>query len=93
MRCTVRDDALASANTCSNVCRWGCTSCVYDSKEIRLAPRTTAAALKMSTLLDRKRHVVDVAFNLRRSLQCDRLPADDTRDRTSDDHLLPRDHS
>jgi hypothetical protein len=44
------------------------TSCVDHTKEIRLATRTTAATLKMSTLLDCKRHVVDVAFNLRQSL-------------------------
>jgi hypothetical protein len=46
----------------------GCTSWVDQGKQIRLALRTAAAALKMSTLLDRKRYVVDAAFNLRRSL-------------------------
>jgi hypothetical protein len=47
----------------------------------------------MSTLLDRKRHVMDVPLYLRLGLECNCLPADDTRDRTSDYHLLTRDHS
>jgi hypothetical protein len=41
------------------------TSSIHDSKKISLASRTTAAAIKLSSLFDRKRHVVDVAFNPR----------------------------
>ncbi|HJY83886.1 MAG TPA: hypothetical protein VKK81_22710, partial [Candidatus Binatia bacterium] len=77
----------------SNVRRLGCTSCVHDSKEIRLAPRTTAAALKLGSLLDCKRHMVDITLDLRRGLECDCLPTDDARHRTADDHLLTCDHS
>jgi hypothetical protein len=36
-----------------------------DRKEVSLASRTSAAAIKLSTLFNRKRHVVDVAFNTR----------------------------
>jgi hypothetical protein len=36
-----------------------------DRKEVSLASRTTAAAIKLSSLFNRKRHVVDVAFNPR----------------------------
>jgi len=36
-----------------------------DRKEVSLASRTTAAAIKLSSLFNRKRHVMDVAFNPR----------------------------
>src|SRR5215467_10210178 len=80
----------------SNVRRLGrldCTSSVHDSKKIRLAPCTTAAALKLGSLLDCKRHMVDITLDLRRGLEGDCLPTDDAGHCTSDDHLLTCDHS
>jgi len=79
----------------SNVRRLGqldCTSSVHDSKKIRLAPCTTAAALKLGSLLDCKRHMVDVTLDLRGGLEGDRLPTNDARHHTADDHLLTCDH-
>src|SRR6516225_4713249 len=74
-------------------CRLDSTSSAHDSKKIRRTPRTTAAAIKLSTLLDRKRHMVDITLDLRRGLEGDCLSTDDTRHRTADDHLLTCDHS
>ena len=66
---------------------------IDDGIEIRLAGRTTAAALEQRALLDRKRHVVDVAVDLRGGLQGDRLSANDAGDLAADDHLLAGDHA
>jgi hypothetical protein len=46
--------ALVAVQTSVVWDRLDCTSSVHDSKKIRLAPRTTAAALKLRTLLDCK---------------------------------------
>jgi hypothetical protein len=60
--------------------------------EVCLTLGATAAAVELGALLDRKRHMVDVAVNLRRGLEGDRLRADDARDRAAHDNLSTRDH-
>ena len=87
----VLDEVLCAGQ--SSICRLGRPATLRDRKKVCLAPRTAAATLKVGPLFNRKRHVVDVTFDLRRGLKGHCLPADDTRDRTSDDHLLARDHS
>src|SRR5215813_1816811 len=77
----------------SSICGSDGTSCIHDSKELGLAPRTTTAAFKLGSLLDRKRHVMDVPLHLRRGLECNRLSTDDTRDLAADDNLLACNHS
>src|SRR5215467_989426 len=83
---------VAAQRKGSNVHR-GCTSSIDHSKQIRLAPRTTAAAVKLGSLLDCKGHMVDITLDPRRGLEGNCLRTDDARDRTADDHLLARDHS
>ena len=41
------------------------TSTINNCVEVGFGPGTTTAALEVGSLLDRKRHVVDVAVNLR----------------------------
>ena len=45
----------------SNFRSLGRPASLHDRKEVSLASRTTAAAIKLSSLFNRKRHVVDVA--------------------------------
>jgi hypothetical protein len=47
----------------------------------------------VGTLLDGKRHVVDVAVSMWRGLERDGLSADDTGDRPAHDHLAAGNHS
>jgi len=49
----------------SSTCGLGTRSLLDDRKEIWFALRTTAATLELGSLLDRKRHVMYVAINLR----------------------------
>ena len=49
----------------SNFRSLGRPASLRDRKEVSLASRTTAAAIKLSSLLNRKRHVVNVAFDPR----------------------------
>jgi len=49
----------------SNARRLGCVSSIRDRDEVCLTPCTTAAAFEVGPLFDRKRHMVDVAFNFR----------------------------
>jgi hypothetical protein len=46
-------------------CRLRRTSCIHDCLKVCLALRATAATLELGSLLDRKRHMMDVAVNLR----------------------------
>jgi hypothetical protein len=71
---------------------WSASS-IDDRYEVSLAPRATTATLELGSHLDRKRHMVDVAVNVRRSLQSDRLSADHARDLAAHDDLSTRDHS
>jgi len=57
--------AAAYARLHSNFRSLGRPASLHDRKEVSLASRTTAAAIKLSSLFNRKRHVVDVAFNPR----------------------------
>src|SRR5262249_796742 len=78
----------------SRTCRWDRTSSSLDNRnEVSLALRTTTAAIELGSHLDRKRHMVDIAFNLRRSLEGDSLPADHAGDRATHDDLSTGDHS
>ena len=54
-----------AANFLFSGCRLGRGSMFHDCNEVCLALRATTATLKVGSLLDRKRHVVDVAVNLR----------------------------
>ena len=47
----------------------------------------------MSSLLDRKRHMVDIAVHFRRGLQGNCLTADDAGDLAAHDNLAAGDHS
>jgi hypothetical protein len=49
----------------SAACRLGRGSLLHDRNEVCLALRATAAAFEESPLLDQKRHMVDIALNLR----------------------------
>src|SRR5690606_3645847 len=50
--------------------------------------RTPAAAVELCALLDRQRHVVDVALDARGGLQRHRHPANDAGDPPAHDHAL-----
>ncbi len=80
---------------CYSIARtWNCSSSPIDDRyEVSLAPRATTTALELGSHLDRKRRMVDVALNVRRSLQSDRLSADHARDLAAHDDLATRDHS
>jgi len=77
----------------SNTRRLTGASAIYDCVEVRFALGATAAALEVGSLLDRKRHVVDVAVDLRRGLKGNGFSAYDARDSAANDHLLTRDHA
>ena len=49
----------------SSACGLAPRSLLHDREEIRFAFRTTAATLELGSLLDRERHVMYVAVNLR----------------------------
>ena len=54
-----------AASFCSSVSRLDSSSSLDYRKKVCLALRAPAAALEVSALLNRKRHVVDVPVNLR----------------------------
>src|SRR5262249_45697965 len=55
------------------------------------ASSSPASAVELGTLLDGKRHVMDVAFHVRRGLQGHRSPTNDTGDGAAHNHPLSRD--
>ena len=66
---------------------------VDDGVQIRFGGRPATASLEHRSLLDRERHVMDIALDLGRALQRDGLGANGAGDLTAHHHLLTGDQS